>query len=59
MKNDKKALPKNKVNGNKPVQEYLPSSKQRPMGDENDLKKYEDRVSDNDNIDTNSVGIKK
>lgn len=42
-----KALPKNEENHNKPVQEGLPSSKQRPMGDEEDIKKREDYIKEN------------
>ena len=42
-----KALPKNEVNNNKPVQEGLPSSKQRPMGDKEAIKKREDYIKEN------------
>ncbi len=60
MKTEKKALPKNKENNNKPVQEALPSSRQKPMGDEDDLEKKEDyETAKDDGNDTNSVGIKK
>ncbi len=59
MKSEKKELPKNKENNSKPVQEALPSSQQKPMGDEDDLEKNDDYIKAKDHSDTNSVGIKK
>jgi len=58
MRQSKRALPKNK-NGNKPVQEALPSSKQQPMGDDNDLKKNDEYITEKDNNENNSVGIRR
>ena len=60
MNDEKKSLPKNRKTGSKPVQEDLPSSKQKPMGDESDLKKNDKRIAERgeeDNNDSNSVGI--
>ncbi len=59
MNNEHKALPKNKNNDNKPVQEDLPSNKQRPMGNENDLERNDRYNSEKEDNDTNSVGIRK
>ena len=50
---------KNDDKSPKPVQEAKPSSKQKPMGDKDDLKRNEEYKKDDDANDTNSVGIAK
>ena len=61
MKHENKNAMNQKTNGAKPVQEDLPSSKQRPMGSKSDLAKNKKRIkeelADDDDRDTNSVGI--
>lgn len=56
---ENKALPTNEANGNKPTQDDLPSSKQRPMGNEDDLERNDQYNNEKDDNDTNSVGIRR
>lgn len=58
MSTEKKSLPIDKNSHNKPSQESLPSSEQRPMGTEDDLEQNEKYMKEKEKNSTNSVGIR-